>query len=579
MIAPGKFFPGNWRGVATGAQSIGPPSQIRRLPIQILTVIVGVMQSNMIFSNFIRPYLVDPLRKILARWGIVFFRFSSGVEIPSTLVQYLQNLSRRGIEIDALYSFDDEAQIQKELLSIFSADKVSFISGIFFRGDAGGFSRMIQLERPSKRFLVEIDIESCDFKTLANDTSWFFEADIILVRVTLGFFWSGKGDLYEIVRFIAGHGFNFVDALEYFQLRLLNAPSGRIVLVFEKQKFKSAADEDKSNPRIRRVNQALTFLSDPIVKASNLTQLAGRGSFGFKAGVLNPGAIAEGDGVILLARGEHIPWAVSKRSMSDFFRGWRPMLFELNKKLDFALIKEAKFTNVKESDGIRLEDFRLFRYQNQLFSNHSKVTSLDETSPKDKPWDFESMRIGVSISRVDVTTNKLTFLGTPTLDFPTTVAEKNWAMFEHQKELYLIYSFNPFHLLKVSRWPQLDFVTVMRQPLKLLHGDDQIKFRNSVNPVEYDQEHFLHVVHKVYLDKQYAFWAVLIEKNSLLPKMISARPLICGWKSAPASIIYACSVIARENEILIFGGLHDSAMGFWKIARSKLDENWIAVEF
>src|ERR1700733_10727292 len=125
MTAPGKFFPGNWRGVATGAQSIGPLSQIRRLPIQILTVIVGVMQSNMVFSNLIRPYLVDPLRKTLARWGIVFFRFSSGVEIPPTLVQYLQNLSSRGIEIDALYSFDDEAQIQRELLSIFSVDKVS----------------------------------------------------------------------------------------------------------------------------------------------------------------------------------------------------------------------------------------------------------------------------------------------------------------------------------------------------------------------------------------------------------------------------------------------------------------------
>jgi len=543
------------------------------------------MQPN-IFPDFAQRFpvlkcgLLDSLRRMLARWGLVLFRFSASVEIPPSLVQYLKNLSSRRIEISSVLSFDDEAQIQKELLTIFPMDRVSFISGSFFQRK-GNLSPAISLKRPDKRFMVEIDIEACDFDILTNKVPWLFEADIILIRATLGFFWSGKGDLCGIVNFVEKHGFDFFDITEYFQLRLLDAPSGRIIFIFEKRKIIPGINDPKfkSRPysiqRIRRINQALTFLSEPIAKSNDFTPLAGRGSLGFKAGILNPGAISDGDRVILLARGEHIPWAVSKRSLNDFMRGSRPILFELNNQLNILKISEVVFLNAKELHGSRLEDFRLFRHNKHLFSNHSKHTTLDENPPNNKPTRFTSVRTGVGISQVNAESKELTFLGTPTLDFPIRKTEKNWAMFEHQNELFLIYSFNPFCLLRAANWPQMNFTTVVRQPLKPSRGDDQLKFRNSINPVDYDQENFLHMVHKVYPDKQYAFWAVLIDKNSLLPKKMSARPLICGWKSAPASIIYACSVIVRKEEILIFGGLQDSSLGFWKVSRQKLDENWI----
>jgi hypothetical protein len=506
--------------------------------------------------------------------------------MPPSLVQYLQNLSGRSISVDAVLSFDDEPRIQKELLRVFPAERVSFISVPSRQSDVSSFPLAASLKQPGKHFLVEIDCETYDLQRLAGEIPWLFEAEIILIRSTLGYFWSGSGDLRRIVQFLGERGFDFFDTPEYFKLLSPNTPVSRVVLVFENQKLKQPLsessqkrDSESDGQRIGRINRALTFLSNPIARSSELVRLTGRGSLGFAAGVLNPGAITDGDKIILLARGEHIPWAISRRNMSDFLNGCRPVLFELDKQLAVTRINQAEFSKADESRGARLEDFRLFRHGEQLFSNHSRFELVDEKpSERTKPVRFdESARITVAISRVDLAANEINFLGNPTVDCPTGPAEKNWAMFEHQNQLHLIYSFNPFHLLRARQWPRLDFETVTRQKLVLPHGDDRIPFRNSVNPVEYDESFFLHVVHKVYPDKQYSFWAILIEKSSLLPKKISACPLVCGWKSAPASIIYACSIVVRQDEILIFGGLNDSSMGFWKIAREKLDQSWIAL--
>ena len=528
----------------------------------------------------------DSLRKMLARFGIALFRFPSNAGVPPTLVQYLQSLSDRRIELGNVFSFDNEAQIQKELLSVFPADQVLFVSCPSRGCETSDFPGITLVKPPRNRFLIEIDIESFNLDRLANDIPWFVEADVILLRSTLGYFWSGGGDLQRIANLLDNRGFSFFDALEYFKLHLLNAPLGRVVFVFENRKLKLTAQvTDKTNKgtaaereRLKRIKDGLVFLSNPIARSSEFVRLGGRGSFGFAAGVVNPGAIADGDGVILLARGERIPWSISKHNLSDFLHGCRPVLFELNDKLDVSHVAEAAFINAVELADSRMEDFRLFRSQNQLFSSHSWVATPDGNPPGSEPVRLESLRIRIGISQVDLKTKEVKFLGTPQLDCATGLAEKNWVFFEHQNELFLIYSFNPFRLLRANRWPQMDFTTVACRNLSISSGDDQLKFRNSVNPVEYNQEYFLHIVHKVYPGKQYVFWGVLIERKSLLPKMISTRPLVCGWKSAPASIIYACSLIVRKDDIVVFAGLNDSSMGFWKIARHKLDENWIHLE-
>ena len=518
------------------------------------------------------------LKSILLQHGIVVFR--PRAIVPPALEDYLHLLSRRGVQLKMAFCFDSDSRIRCKILDFFQPSKAMFISFP---------SQEVNLHEPPgscKSFLVEIDAESIDFDRLTVVIPWIMRAQVILVRGTLGFFWTGRGDLEQIVRWWNSRQFQFVDVLEYFGLHLLDAPLAQVVLAFERNqgptsktryvrsRLLSRGPNAGNGRRIGRCNEALAFLNRPIAEAADLIRLTGPGSFGFAGGVLNPGAIPRGERIVLLARGERVPWTLAAKNQATFLTSSRSVLVELDEQFAVQTVKELSIEGLEEREGARLEDFRLFQHQSELFSNHSRITNPGVNSWSPRPLQEASLRSSVGISRLDLASKKLTYLGSPKLDRPVSQNEKNWVCFEHLRQLYLLYSFKPYHLLRADRWPELDFATTLTQDLQLPLAQDGMPIRNSVNPVDYDAEHFLHVVHKVYPGKQYAFWAVLIGKETLLPTFISDRPLVCGWHSAPASIIYVCALVPRESEILVFGGLNDSSIGIWRVPRTRLREHW-----
>jgi hypothetical protein len=497
--------------------------------------------------------------------------------LPPTLEGYLKNAAVQAVRVEAAFCFDSDFAIQSKILRCFPAGKVLFVSY-----PCSGVASLCG-PKPSESFLVEIDAESVDFDRLTVDAPWILQAHVILIRATLGCFWAGRSDLNQIVRWWGDRQFRFVDTLEYVGLPLLNASLARVVLAFEKRgsgrpKVEYGRPRAENRGQVERCNEALTFLSRPIAEAADLIRLTGRGSFGFAAGVLNAGAIAQQDGIILLARGEQVPWAVAERNQAAYLADCRPVLIELNNQLAIAAVSELAPKSAEGLEGSRLEDFRLFRHRNMLFSNHARITNPGVDAGNPKPLEANSLRVSVGVSGLDLVRKEFTYLGTPKLDRPVGAIEKNWVCFEYQQELYLLYSFKPYLLLRALRWPALDFGTVLNQDLVLSLAEDRMPIRNSVNPVEYDDEHFLHVIHKVYPGKQYAFWGVLIEKQTLLPKWITDRPLVCGWRSAPAGIIYVSALIPRESEILVFGGIDDCSVAIWRVPRSRLDSHWSPLE-
>jgi hypothetical protein len=526
----------------------------------------------------IRSIIRASLKLILKQQGWVVVR--SPTPMPPTLEEYLSLLAERDFQLETAFCFDNDARIQHKILSFFPANKARFIS---FPSQGAS---SLQPPKSCESFLVEIDAESIDFANLALVIPWVVRARVVLVRATMGFFWTGRGDLDQIISWWNSRQFHFVDALECFGLHLLNAPLAQVVLAFERSKDPTPNMGDvrprswRQGPnagngqRIGRCNEALAFLSRPIAEAADLSRLTGRGSFGFEAGVLNAGAIPRGERVILLARGERVPWTVAAKNQAAFLTDWQPVLLELDEQLAVGTANKLSIDNLEERESSRLEDFRLFHYRDELFSNHSQIINPGVNPRNPVPLQQASLRTSVSISRLDLASKKLTYLGTPKLDRLVGQTEKNWVCFEHREQLYLLYSFKPYHLLRANRWPELNFATVLSQDLQLPLAQDHMPIRNSVNPVDYDSEHFLHVVHKVYPEKCYAFWAVLIEKETLLPRFISDRPLVCGWHSAPASIMYVSALVARESEILVFGGLNDSSIGVWRVPRSRLGAYW-----
>lgn len=520
----------------------------------------------------VKSRLLDLLRKILAQFGFVLHRVRSG--IPPSLRESLKSLAGPKVRSYQVFCFDSDAFIQNEMLSVFSPKQATFISyPIPTRPPARLFDSQAVRVIPAGPFLVEVDAEFYDLEDLQKWLPWILEGEAILIRASLAFFWAGKGNVGELSRFMNRNNFELIDIVGNVAGDFFNEPLRSIMLVFDKRS--RSMERQVSDSQQRRVAEALVFLSPPIAKNTAFIHLAGRGSFGFAGGVYNPGAVAVGESLFLLGRAEHTPWAILKWNQQAFLSGSHPILIRLNETRQIAEVRELSFTNHEEMNGWRVEDFRLFRFHNQLFANHSRFRASGGSTDKSNPVRFDSLQIDVAISRVELESANLTFLGTPKLDRSVARIEKNWVFFEKAEELYMIYSFHPYRLLRANGWSDLAFETVMERKLQLPITDDQIDIRNSINPVDYDQEHFLHIIHKAYADKQYVFWAILIQKASLLPVKISGRPLVRGWSSVPAAIIYACSIVVRADEILVFAGLNDSSTGFWRIQRSELDANWI----
>jgi hypothetical protein len=220
-----------------------------------------------------------------------------------------------------------------------------------------------------------------------------------------------------------------------------------------------------------------------------------------------------------------------------------------------------------------MEDFRLFRYRDRIFANHSILTLPEKAIATRRPVRLANLRTRVGISELDTRRGTLTFLGSPTIDRPLAAMEKNWAMLAHSDRLFLIYSFHPYRVYCTHDEPNGAFAPFLETELPLPFATSRA-FRNSINPIDYDAGHFLHVVHQVHRGRDYVFWAVLIDKETLLPTHISLRPLARASQSTSCSLLYLCSAIAEPAQVVFFAGLNDSSTGCWRIARSSLDAAW-----
>jgi hypothetical protein len=278
----------------------------------------------------------------------------------------------------------------------------------------------------------------------------------------------------------------------------------------------------------------------------------------------------------LLARGERAPWPIQKRSPARYLSSCQPMLLRLRHDLQISTATPVRFAATPEIAGLRFEDFRLFTHGSQIYSNHPLIR-YEGNRAEGKPVRPERLQTSMGISQFDVEGAQLRPLGSPVLDRPVARVEKNWAVFSAGGRVHLIYSFNPYRLFSAEAFPDLHFSSRTDRILKLPISQDGLYIRNSINPIPWDAGHLLHIVHKVFPDKRYVFWGVLLDRQSLLPAKITRRPLLTD-RSSFASITYVCSAICRDGDLLLFGGIDDCSVGAWRISRSELDSQWSDID-
>ena len=333
-----------------------------------------------------------------------------------------------------------------------------------------------------------------------------------------------------------------------------------------------------AGPAAARVDELRTWVGGPVGEWTTSRRLAGPTAGPGWEAVLNPGALKRQDGTLLLCRVEDATWTEMKADEAVFMRRCPPRLLELDASGEVRTSRRAAWIEAPPANTHRLEDFRLFTHAGSILSNHA-VLSLPSPARVGQPVALERLETRVGFSVFDPIRAELRFRGEPRLPRSLSRTEKNWACFSSGEDLFLLYSPAPYRLYRCTDWERLEFTAVLETEWMLPESSPDLPpLRNSINPVVYDEDHWLHVVHRVYPGKRYAYWPVLLSRHTLQPVRAGRRPLACGGWSGADGLLYLSAAAAGPETIELYFGAEDCATGHTRVSRRELDTTWRPVK-
>ena len=211
----------------------------------------------------------------------------------------------------------------------------------------------------------------------------------------------------------------------------------------------------------------------------------------------------------------------------------------------------------------RAEDFRLFRWRSELFASFSRVRMSGQIEIQVAPVDLEQLELGPPL--------------TPRLDCAIAIVEKNWCFFEHREQLFCVYSFQPFHLLRLANRNTFQFQTVMAAPVSLLGTSHSLfvsrQVSLSTSPVEFRGDLIL-FLHERDNEQNYQHYAVWLDSATLRPCRMSRHPIFSGGdaQGLRPSVLYLMSVLQSAGDYWFFFGEGDEYLSFLTLSESRLSE-------
>jgi len=308
-------------------------------------------------------------------------------------------------------------------------------------------------------------------------------------------------------------------------------------------------------------------------------------------GVYNPAVLDDGDGLLVVVRDECYPLSEIVLSSLKLFTSCRNLLLRYGRDWELQTTVEPDIVHLR-SRSRRQEDVRLFRHGGAVYCNFH-VVDLH------RPWRrllnrlpgtyglldrslrnvvIGGIRVRVAFARFDAASGRLQNETEPVLDFPLQRYEKNWAFLSAHGEIHAIYTLRPYVVLRFAGSRRATGVTHLRTTVAWpdwLPSAHMLSL--SCNPVAYDDRHLLCALHYRDAHKIYRHWAFLIDRTTLLPTAITARPLITGEhvrEGLPgASILMA--LLVRETAVELTIGEGDLRCRRATLPRAELDRCWL----
>ncbi len=287
----------------------------------------------------------------------------------------------------------------------------------------------------------------------------------------------------------------------------------------------------------------------------------------YRGGVYNPGAVRLDERLVILARNECYSELERQRNPALWPDSCRPLVVYLDRE---GRIEATQPLALDDSlRGERAEDFRLFFHAGRLHASFTRV--------------IDPGRIEQQVSSVNLEAGRLERPRRPLLDFAPRPIEKNWCFFEWGDELHLLYSFQPFRLLKLTDAKAFRFETVLHCELTTVAEEPGWRgapFASlSAAPVEFDEHRWLLFVHWRDPAGNYRQYGVLLDRESLRPLSIARQPIFAGGaaQGLHPHVLYLMSVVRTGDEFDLFLGEGDEHVSQSRLTlaalRSYLDDS------
>jgi hypothetical protein len=208
----------------------------------------------------------------------------------------------------------------------------------------------------------------------------------------------------------------------------------------------------------------------------------------------------------------------------------------------------------------RAEDWRLFEYEGQLFTNHSVYL---QNGPQ--------LQCRPGISTIDLGRRQLVLRHILRPPFEPSTEEKNWAFFVHDGALLCVYSFNPYIVLQLDVATGATAVVIEGRPVHYEWIGRGGRFvSNSTNPIVWSDDDYIMFIHDHIApewpeqrNRLYMQYAVLLSRTTLLPTGIVPTPLLIGGneQGRHPGVHYTTSLVNGDDALYAFYGEGDTHSG------------------
>jgi predicted GH43/DUF377 family glycosyl hydrolase len=281
------------------------------------------------------------------------------------------------------------------------------------------------------------------------------------------------------------------------------------------------------------------------------------GQFGGKTAcsIINPGALYTNNQFHLLCRGEpnDSTW-LGNWSESQATPVWCVLDGDFITRNSFLL----QYKNLPQ--GQRPEDWRLFQFNGQIYSNHSIYMENGGSL---------GCRSGISI--IDLENHEIKSCLTLVPPFKASNEEKNWSMFIHEEKILCIYSFDPYVVLRVNLLNSKTEIVINGGSCLFDWIEKASQFIGiSTNPISWDEKNYIIFIHD-YIEpdlseqrnRVYMQYAALLDKITLMPSSVVPFPLLIGGQEQGRhpGVHYTMSLVNKDNKLYAFFGEGDTHCG------------------